>query len=56
LPPWAAKKVEKIFRRGMYLAENTSQATSVGFVRLWAHKACAQETAKNCQKAPTGDF
>ena len=32
LPPLAAKKVKKIFRRGAYLAENTSQTASVEFV------------------------
>lgn len=34
LPPQAANKVKIIFRRGVYLAENTSQAASVDFVPL----------------------
>jgi hypothetical protein len=33
--PAGANKVKIIFRRGVYVAENTSQAASVEFVRFW---------------------
>ena len=31
----AANKVKRVFGRGVYVDENTSQAASVEFVRLW---------------------
>ena len=34
LQSWAAKKIQIIFCRGVYLIENTSQAASAEFVRL----------------------
>jgi hypothetical protein len=55
LPPSAANKVKIIFRRGVYLAENTSQAASVDFVPS-GDKICAQQTAKISQKSPKDFF
>ena len=52
----AAKKVEIIFCRGVYLAENTAQAASVEFVCPQADKLCARQTAKNWRKSPKGFF
>ena len=48
LPLTAAKKMKIIFCRGVYLAENTSQAASVEFVP-GGDKLCAQQTAKIVQ-------
>ena len=45
----AAKKMKIIFCRGVYLAENTSQAASVEFVP-GGDKLSAQQTAKIVQK------
>ncbi|HIS60170.1 MAG TPA: hypothetical protein IAC17_07020 [Candidatus Faecousia faecipullorum] len=56
LPPEAAKKVRKIFRRGVYLAENTSQAPSVEFVPHRGANYARRRLQKTCQKAPQGDF
>ena len=42
---WGGKKVKKIFRRGVYLAENSSQTASVEFVPLPGDKLCAQQAA-----------
>ena len=33
--PQAAKQVQSIFARGVYLGENSSQSASVEFVRPW---------------------
>ena len=52
LPPAAANKVQIVFCRGVYLAENTFQAASVEFVPPEGDKLCAQQTAKICWKAP----
>ena len=72
MPPLAANKIQCVFCRGMYLAENTSQAPSVRVVRCGAqktllrlqvcelcaaaHKECAQETAKHLSKSLNEDF
>ena len=48
--------MKTVFCRGMYLAENTSQAPSVELVPQMGDQLCAQETAKTCQKAPQGIF
>ena len=47
----AAKKTQYVFCRGVYLAENTSQAASVEFVPM-GDKLCAQQTAQVCRKSP----
>ena len=56
LLPVAANKVQNVFCRGVYLAENTSQAASVEFGPRKGDKLCAQQTAKTCRKAPKGVF
>ena len=52
----AANKLENILCRGVYLAQNTSQAASVEFVRPKADKLCARQTAKSWRKSPKGFF
>ena len=47
---WDGKESQKIFRRGAYLAENTSQTASVEFVPQ-GDKLCAQQAAKVCRKS-----
>lgn len=44
-----------IFRRGVYLAENTSQAASVEFVRLWRTNYARSRLQKLAEK-PEGVF
>ena len=56
LPPQAANKVQSVFCRGVYLAENTSQAPSVEFAPRWGDKICTQETAKHLSKSLKEDF
>ncbi len=51
LPHTAAKKMKIIFCRGVYLAENTSQAASVEFVP-GGDKLCAQQTEHFVPKPP----
>jgi len=51
----AANKVLKIFRRGVYLAENTSQAASVGLVSQGRTKP-ARRRLQKLVKNPPGDF
>ncbi len=47
---WGGKKTKIIFRRGLYLAENTTQAASVEFVP-GGDKFCARRL-QACQKSP----
>ena len=54
LPLTAAKKMKIIFCRGVYLAENTSQAASVEFVP-GGDKFCARRL-QACQKSPPDFF
>ena len=48
--------MKTVFCRGVYLAENTSQAPSVEFVPPMGDKLCAQETAKHLSKSLKEDF
>ena len=52
---WGGKEGQKIFRRGVYLAENTSQAPSVEFVPYRGQIMHAGD-CKNLSKSPAGDF
>ena len=52
----AAKKFKTVFCRGLYLAENTSQAASVEFVPQSGDKLCAQLTCKSLSESPEGGF
>ena len=54
--PQVAKKFEIIFRRGMYVAKNTSKDASVRVVRPKAHNECASRRKLYCRKAPKGIF
>ena len=56
LPPTPANKIQCVFCRGVYLAENTSQAPSVEFVPPMGDKSCTQETAKHLSKSLKEDF
>ena len=51
----AAKRILIIFCRGAYLAENTSQAASVEFVRLWRTNYARGRLQKLAEK-PEGVF
>ena len=51
----AANKVKSIFRRGVYLAENTFQAASVEFVRL-RRTNCARSRLQKLAEKPEGVF
>ena len=51
----AANPFKFIFRRGVYLAENTSQAASVEFVRQWRTNY-ARSSLKNLLESPKGVF
>ena len=51
----AAKRIRIIFCRGVYLAENTSQAASVEFVRLWRTNYARSRLQKLAEK-PEGVF
>ena len=51
----AAKRIRIIFCRGVYLAENTSQAASVEFVRLWRTNYARSRLLKLAEK-PEGVF
>ena len=49
MPPLAANKIQCVFCRGMYLAENTSQAPSVRVVRCGAQGVPWQKTLLRLQ-------
>ena len=49
----AANKVQKVFCRGAYLAENTSQAASVEFVPRWGQIMGAAD-CENLSENPKG--
>ena len=51
----AAKRIRIIFCRGVYLAENTSQAASVEFVHLWRTNYARSRLQKLAEK-PEGFF
>ena len=51
----AAKKFQIVFDRGVYVGENTSQAASVEFVRLWRTNY-ARSRLQNWRKSPKGFF
>jgi len=52
----AANKVKIIFCRGVYLAENTSQAASVEFVCHRQTNYARSRLQKNWRKSPKGFF
>ena len=52
----AANKMKTVFCRGVYLAENTSQAPSVEFGPRRGANYARRRLQKNCQKAPQGIF
>ena len=52
----SGKKDSIICCRGVYLAENTSQAAFCGSCAPWAHKECAQQTATPLLKSPEWVF
>ncbi len=54
LPLKAANPFESIFRRGVYLAENTPQDASVEFVRPWRTNYARSRLQETCQKSPWG--
>ena len=51
----AAKRIRIIFCRGVYLAENTTQAASVEFVRLWRTNY-ARSRLQKLAEMPEGVF
>ena len=51
----AAKKFQIVLDRGVYVGENTSQAASVEFVRLWRTNY-ARSRLQNWRKSPKGFF
>ena len=55
LPPTGGKEIGIIFCRGVYLAENTSQAASVEFVRL-RRTNYARGSLQNPVKKPRRGF
>ncbi len=52
----AAKKISIIFRRGVYVAENTSQAVSVRVVRLRRTRSARSRLQSLLPESPKGDF
>ncbi len=52
----AAKKVKTIFCRGVYLAENTSQAASVEFFCFGRKIMRAADCSPFCRKTSKGSF
>jgi len=52
----AKNKVKNIFRQGVYLTENTSQAASVEFVCYGRTNSARSRLQKNWRKAPQGIF
>jgi len=50
----AANKIQIIFCRGMYVAENTSRAASVRVVRLWRTRSARGRLQSSCPQAPKG--
>ena len=49
------KRFKIVFDRGVYVGENTSQAASVEFVRLWRTNY-ARSRLQNWRKSPKGFF
>ena len=56
LPPLAANRVQSVFCRGVYLAENTSQTASVEFVPHWGTNYARSRVPKFVGKARKGFF
>ena len=56
LPPLAANRVQSVFCRGVYLAENTSQTASVEFVPHWGTNYARSRLPKFVGKARKGFF
>ena len=52
----AAKEIKNIFCRGVYLAENTSQAASVEFGRQRRTNYARSRLQSFCRKSPKGFF
>ena len=50
----AANKIQKVFCRGVYLAENTSQAASVEFVPPAGGQIMRAADCKNLSQSPEG--
>ena len=54
LPPLAANRVQSVFCRGVYVAENTSQTASVEFVPHWGTNYARSRLPKFVGKAQRG--
>ena len=53
-PPAGGEKIQIIFCRGVYLAENTSQAASVRVVHRRCTRSARSRLLAFCQKSPQG--